>query len=474
MNEDSGGTPNPLNPNPGPDNSSEALDANPSEPMSHGGSSVDGMVNKPRTSGATESTHVMVEATRPGDSIVMTSGETAVEGAGPKKKKTGLIVAIIVCFLVAVGCGVAAFLLIFNKPGDPVTQALQKLMRGETPTNIAINGDIDVSMDDSSSPFSNVKISLDTKMVANPSINSSDLKIAFTQSGVESSFQASEIYTASGDLFLKVEGISDLFNRSEPTGLDNNDTDENVDIESSQLPMVKDDDLIMSAFGAIFEVIEGQWIRISADELSAISGSGSLDMMEGPLTCIVNMSNGVSGNSNSIAEVYNKHPFIVSSTENMSVVSRRDPIYKLGIDSEAFTEYIQAMQSNEVVKDLYSCIGWDEDDELTSEDVASVVEKLPDIYVEINNDHDFTRLYLKMEPEAPSTKCDHSTAAMCIENGPSGSVVIDFTFSYPATVNISEPNEYTDLSELFGGMYDSDYDYDYDIDDEIIEGEIVE
>ena len=474
MAEKSEGTPNPLNPNPGPENVSETLDANPSEPVNHGGSSVDGMVSKPRTSGATESTHVMVEAPRPGDSIVMTSGETAVEGAGPKKKKTGLIIAIIVCFLIAVGCGVAAFLLLFNKPGDPVTAALQKLMKGETPTNVAINGDIDVAMSGSSLPFSNVKISLDTKMVANPSINSSDLKIAFTQNGVESSFQASEIYTASGDLFLKVEGISDLFNRTEPTEPDNDDEDEDEDVDEmySQLPMSDSSDLIMSAFGEIFEMIEGQWIRISADELSAISGSGSIDMMmEGPLTCIVNMSNGVSGNSNSIAEVYNKHPFIVSSTDNMSVVSRRDPIYKLGIDSEAFTEYIQAMKSNEVVQDLYNCIGWDEDEELTSDDVESVVEKLPEIYVEINNDHDFTRLYLKAATSSDSldAKCSSSTTTKCIDDSPSGSIVIDLTFSYPATVNISEPNEYTDLSELFGGMYDYDYDYDYEIEDEDVE-----
>ena len=76
-----------------------------------------------------------------------------------------------------------------------------------------------------------------------------------------------------------------------------------------------------------------------------------------------------------------------------------------------------------------------------------MISQLPETYVEIDEDYNFTRLYLESQKE-PMFK-------------------IDLSFTYPNNINVAEPTEYTDYSsiiqEIFSGIYDTDYGVDIDV-----------
>ena len=214
----------------------------------------------------------------------------------------------------------------------------------------------------------------------------------------------------------------------------------------------------------IIESLEGEWIRLSTEEWGAFSDN---IVVEEPLSCVVDFAESVEANSNSMLELYNRNPFVTSSTENLQVTSRRDPIYKITIDEEKFVNYIGSLQDTGLLDDFYSCVGLKDYMEITAEDIAGVVEEMPEIYVEVNSNNVFTRLYLqyKIEDIVPSD-CVYSETLEEIEDcgvemgaEATSTVTIDLTFDYPANINISEPVEYQNLTDILQAIFMS-YDFD--------------
>ena len=85
-------------------------------------------------------------------------------------------------------------------------------------------------------------------------------------------------------------------------------------------------------------------------------------------------------------------------------------------------------------------MGWENNATVSKEDVSEITSQMPKVYAEVNNDNNFTRLYLESD----------------INDGVA-TATIDLGFSYPSNVNVSEPVEYQDFSEfiqtLFKDMY---------------------
>lgn len=480
MNPNSGETPNPLNPEPdAPTNSTpEPLDANPSEPVQqmHGGS-LDGMVGNSRPTKEPIQNNV--------EEVVVTESETisapaepidpmnrpmvqvvepdATVAAKPKKKRTGLIVAILACLLIAVGCGVAAVLLVLNgKNTDAVRLAMNRLMSGEAPTNVMISGTIDMQIGDPDSPFSQVNVDLNTKLVANPAQNSTSATLKFIpqNSTNELSLGVSELSSANGDVYLKLDGVSEFINGMMNANLpDDGEVIEGEMIESEMecedptncmsgnIVEETPDSSIIGAFAGIFETIEGEWLKLSVDEAEGVADGMSFD---GPLSCVVDLTNQINTSSSSAIELYDKYPFVTSTTEKLAVASRKNPIYKLGIDSEKLTKYIDEIQNTELLNSLYSCLGAENNVNISADDVTEMVAKLPEIYVEIDGNHDFTRLYVKAEFK---DECDEE----CQENGEvsgyTNTLLVDLDLSYPSSISIIEPSEYISLTDLMQQMW---------------------
>ena len=65
---------------------------------------------------------------------------------------------------------------------------------------------------------------------------------------------------------------------------------------------------------------------------------------------------------------------------------------------------------------------------------------IPALYVEIDGNYNFTRLYFVTDAEDYGVK-----------------VTTDLNFSYPDNINVSEPTEYQNLMDILNNMYTTVY-----------------
>lgn len=486
MNENDGGTPNPLNSNP--------FDSGPSEPAggveeiqvteSAGVSEyADGLRSAPRTRAsrvqisepASSQTadleplaanmveeSVLVESLDPEGRPMEKALETTPK---PKKKKTGLVVGLVLSLFVAVGCGVAAVLLLLNSPKDPVVEAMKKIMSGEAPSNVIIDGDIKFAVNDPNSIISNVNISLDAKAKTSSMINTSSAEVELVFSDNDKlTFQFDEVYAANGDLYFKIDGVSDLTEKMVLLQTQSRQTN-CISDESGETNCVKEPDCdcpeggvcdclapieIIAEEGGLDEmttmltgvvsVIEGEWLKVSIDELTSMSGEAQLGS---DTSCIISLIDSINTNSNSAAELYNKNPFISSTTENITVMNKFNQVRQITIDDKAFANFVNSIQNAKITEKLYSCLGWDDNVAITEEDVAEVVRKLPAVYVEIDQDNNFSRFYMVTQTEDGT-----------------GTITIDLSFSYPANINVPEPVKYMTFEDAIQEIMMSIYDID--------------
>lgn len=371
----------------------------------------------------------------------------------PKKKKTGLIVGAIVSLVLALGCGVAAATVIVNlNHKDAVVEAFGRLFSGEAPTNLAVDGTIGIDVLNENSYITDVQIALTGEMTSSSVINTLSAKINLnTVVGRSYSLAASEVYAADGDLYLKLDGITNLLSEvslqtaagttleaeTDPTvaidpemtanpvttegttdQLDNIDPEMSVETEMPKWLLIQ--------MTKVFEVVDGEWLRIPTDNVGTIAG---LVENNAPI-CSVKFITELSDSSNSLVRAYNHNPFIGSTTENLKVTSEQNPIYQLTIDTGNLAEFFKSSVITTAVQNYDNCLGTTSGETTSASEVAAkVVAELPELYVEIDDDYNFTRFYTEMGDESANVK-------------------VDLRFSYPNNVNISEPVEYKDFSTI--------------------------
>jgi hypothetical protein len=464
MDDKTQGTPNPLNPTPG----ITPLDANPSEPIRS--------VNQFNTTEPTRSVNqfnttppVNQFNTTPPSSPVVPMG--VVENLDPtnrpmeyapmpetpqpkkNKKKVGLIIGGMVCLFLAIGCGVAAILLFMNH-GDPVERAMGKLMSGEAPTNTTIQGTIGVKSNDSSSSISDLKISINSNLTTDSLINSSTATLSGSlRNGGDFSIDLSEVYAANGDLYLKIDGISEIMDdpyllsdSAETTSTEEGLTTEELQTEEE---ISVDEEMTLNegtpstgtitSMLSIIGTIDGEWIRIPISELGATS-SELTSGIDSKTSCAVELFANLDNNRNSIMEMYQRNSFIGSTTKDLAVASVNNPIYKVVVKGENFTNFFNEARNSSMLKEYQDCTG-ETIEALNAGSVDQTLAELPEVYVEVDGDDNFTRLYFVADT-----------------NEGDATITTDLNFSYPTNVNVSEPAEYTDLSEILQGLFSNIYD----------------
>ena len=423
MNENPGDTPNPLNTKPDgePQPTAAATPAKPVAPVTP-------EPTAPTTSAA------------PADPMVRQM-EPAPEpvAAAPQKKKTGLIVGIIIAALVIIGGIVAAILLLNMNKGDAVSKAMAKIMSGNAPENIRLDGTFDLAINDESSPMTNLKVTLNSDATTNSLINSSTAQITASLKDVGNiSVDFSEVYAENGGaLYLKVDGIKTAL-EDYANFINNSGTsvvEETDEIVASGEEEVVSTEMIENIAGlaSLIENIDGQWLRVSAEEMSSMLGSTTEDSQS---TCFVNFVSDVKNNSNSIAKMYENNPFVSSTTEGVTLASKNGgPVYKVIIDQEKLTAFVNDLQNSEIVTNLASCVG-SETTTVDTDALSEAINSLPVIYVEVDNDYNFTRLAFDISDNEGATNLS-----------------TDLGFSYPTNVNVAEPTDYKDLTTVLEQLY---------------------
>lgn len=445
MNENHGEMPNPLNPNPaGAPSRAQNLDANPSEPVEQ---------IEVRKTVVTESVDPMTRATagitdNPTSDPALRPMEKApaAEPVQPKKKKTGLIVGIVLAAVLLIGGGIVAAVMIMNMNQDPVTAAVDKLMRGEMPQNALVEGTLDLSTTDNESGLSSVKVELKSEGATSSGINSSSAKVtvALTNNN-KFDFNVDEVYAADGDLYFKVDGIAqslkDLVTKMQEAALYSSDdlttpAVQDCDEEDATDCVIENDDtdyqtlMTLSVLAQVFEKLDGQWLRVTVDEIQqGLNSAGQDDS----LSCLTTFAGDIKSSGNTLAELYKKNSFINSTKEGVSIASKNFPVYKVTFDQEKLNSFSAGLKELEAVRKLASCMDVDAEDE-----VDEKIEELPTFFVEVDNDKNFSRVYFS------GTENDTNTT-------------VDLNFTYPANINVAAPTDYKDLSSVMGELFTSMY-----------------
>ena len=395
MNENPEGTPNPLSSNGGANQNSAGVSPESAAPVET----------------MAEVREIAVDSLDPTGRPM---AQTVVVQEPPKKKKTGLVVAIVLALLVLIGGITAAVVVAMNalKKPDVVAMAMQKIMAGEAPKNVTIDGTIDILVNNPGSSIKRVNVNLDSDVVVGSMINTSSAVLTFTDKyNKDYSVKFDEVYAAQGDLFFKIEGATAAL---EESGILNT--------------LMNGVEAMTDGVLSVVEQVDGAWLRLSnadADTLNAVQLDTST------ISCVTDLVSGINKNSNSAAELYGKYPFIASTTDGVIIASRQNPVYLVGIDSENFTEFVNSIRNTEMSSELYNCLGLRDNVNITEEDIVELIEAMPDVYAEVDSENNFTRLYLETDV-----------------NDGAATAVIDLNLSYPTNVTVSEPVEYTDFSDV--------------------------
>ena len=336
-------------------------------------------------------------------------------------------------------------------------------------------GDINITLNDEFSPVSNIKIALNSKLISSSAINNSVANVTATIRNVgDVNIEFDEVYAGNGDLYFKIDGATSAIENSGILYLLNlanqvpnvvdcgedavcqtteikeltctegeecnlteiDDTELNI-LDGGQNVLDEDTIAYFASLIDIVEVIDGEWLKVSVDELNMLSGGMTASS---DISCVTNLVSDINTNSNSAIELYSKYPFISSTNKDVKLASKNYPVYQISVDSEKFANFVNSIQNSEMTANLYSCLGWADNVSVSKDDVAKMVNTMPKIYAEVDGENNFTRLYLTSD----------------LNNG-EGTMTIDLGFSYPTNVNVPEPEEYKNFSDVIQEIMSSMY-----------------
>ena len=379
--------------------------------------------------------------------------DSIVEPANGGGKKKAFIIGAVVLLIIAVICGAAAaaIMLLGNNSGDRVSKAIDKLMNGNVPSIISVQGNIDaISNVDYELEDDAVPSGLDTAMNIDfngtfdtaTGVNSVSAKINTSyDDGRKSTIGIDELTTLEGNTFIKLRGLDTLFNTAseEASTVDciagSGDTDcVSVSIgEPTTVTTTTEEPL--SAFSGVFDAINDEWILVSDDFTEGMSGLGLFDNSS---ACLVNAFSTLPSYGSDIASKYKANQFINYSTDKLEISKKKNELYRISFDSDKLAAFINSLSNNGFMNELNACAG----DTATNKDVASdtidqIFKTFPTIYVEVDDNYNFTRVYLKgTVGEGLSA---HTTTA-------------DLSLSYPPKLDITVPEEYVDMSTLLNNL----------------------
>ena len=403
--------------------------------------------------------------------------DSIVEPSGKGKKKKGLVIFAIVFLIIALGCGAAAvaiMLLNNNANGDRVVKAIEKLIDGGAPTIVAVKGNITASANTEAPMMSSANISFDGTFSTVSPLNTVSANITTEiPGGSQLSVDLNELKNEDGDTFFKISGLEQLTNPA-PVMLNqdeimtvqevNNTEDTEVveDVESEEEEIIvttncvngSDDSNclsvtespevtysnfdaatgLLSIYGGLFEAIDDEWIMVPYDFVDSMGG---LEVFSNPTTCLINAFGTLSQYGKDIANKYNANQFITYSTENLEIAKKKNTLYRLGFNHDKMTAFVNSLSNNGFINELNACAG----NAATNTDVATtliknIFDNFPTVYVEVDDNYNFTRVYFKTTGEM---------------NGASADITADLDFSYPAKIEVTEPESYIEMSELLNG-----------------------
>ena len=343
--------------------------------------------------------------------------QTAQAAGKPKQtsaKKKGLIIgAIAACVVILIGVIVAVVLAKSTNNTNAFEKVQERLFSLDEARNVKFDGYAKLTVSDSSSPVSEVNLSFDGQIPGTLSINNTKVSTEFKLNGGQTvSPEIELVTTATGDLYLKPSGITESFSKL-------------VGYSYDMLP--KDNPVV-----SLIDKIENKWLLISLDDIKEMMDSADKEDTEKAITCLGDYVNGLSQKKYEQMEIVKKYPYIIASQDNITIPQKSNPIYRLTFDKDNLEKAIEELEKTEWAKGPASCVDL-EDASDSDIDLDKVLSSMPsEFYVEIDNNYDITRFYISYDINEAGLK-----------------MIADINMSYPDTVNIAEPAEYSNFSDAF-------------------------
>lgn len=375
-----------------------------------------------------------------------------------RNKKKPFIIAAIIFIIIAILCGTAAvamFVLKNNGSGDRVSKAVAKLLNGETSNIINAKGNISISSD--TAPVSFYNIEFDGTFDTATSMNKVSANVnGELMNGAEAAITIDELQDKDGDVFFKIGGLTSLMNQpalmvdtttdcvnggdevdcvketTTETTTNCLDGDPYTNCGSSESSESVSTQNILSLYSGMFEAIDDQWILASSDFSEEMEG---LSLFNNSSACIVNTISALSKYGKKLADSYRENQFITYSTDNLEISKKKDALYKIGFDADKLASFINSLSNKGFMNELNACVGNIAiNTDVTGEMVQSVLGNFPTVYVEVDDNNNFTRAYFKSEAKS--------------DDGAPTTVIADLAISYPSKIEITQPESYVDMSTL--------------------------
>lgn len=160
--------------------------------------------------------------------------------------------------------------------------------------------------------------------------------------------------------------------------------------------------------------------------------------IENSSDCIKPFISSITSGDSGLAKIYQDNPFIVSTTDGVSLTSKKSTVYKVTIDSATLNSFADALGSLPAYSTFQTCLSDNSSQSSSSTDLLAGLRKLPDnlptFYAEVDSDHNFTRINFSKD-----------------FNGTELTFDIDFT--YPESLQLTAPERATDVAQLFQSMF---------------------
>ena len=292
------------------------------------------------------------------ESAAPTVQDLANDANKPKKKKTGLIVGIILVILLLglIGGGIA-FYLIHESKERVVSDSIANLIEADARQ---FDGTLtETNLDSENESFKSFTL---TFKADNNSANFSgvgSLKIKMKK-GKDVELDVSGAYITNDAIYIKIDGIKKAVENALEEAIASDD------VSKDEAALIKD------IVGAIADPLDDEWIKIKADDLK------SYKQLKDGYDCMAKALDSVSekGNKEKIIEAYKSHPFIMNDDKDGSSSDGLN-YYYVKSDSEESKAFSEELEKIDFVKDFKSCsdskssTSKDDDDKKDSDEVTS-------------------------------------------------------------------------------------------------------
>lgn len=381
-----------------------------------------------------------------------------------KKKRTGLIIGVIIALLILLGGGAfTTFAIIKNSPENALSDSLNHLM---TADQIAATGSLNLTPKNLSLiGINSINLDFNTKHTQSNQSTEASLQINFTDGTSTKFIDFGEIMLKNGVFYLHVDGLNDIYQNNIRSTLSSYldsiirsrytwslyencyDSDSYTDctIAISTTPeldatIATQSTQLLSQIDQIVAEIDNQWFEFSIEDI--LNSDFLTNQLAIPSTmkqgiisaynCSINVINQIADYSDDFSNLFNQYPFI-------KLTSGQNNYYDVSLDANNLANYLNNIYNLSLYQDLAKCTGTTPRTDsytISANDVSANLKNLPNVALRFDGFFDH-----------------HLTDIKASQSNDYYDLSLDINLTYPTNLQISAPTDSRPIIELVQEVY---------------------